>query len=463
MRCVIFFLLVIFHFSLTAQTEIISRATEFIVAKKYDEANLFLDSILKEQKKNVDALMMKGNVILNKHLSEIPDLTLETFLDESVLTGENGTLGESVKIPDSATVKSVATLWKQCLKIDSSRVDILKGLCTLYAMALMKDELEKIIPVLIKTEKDDGEQVYRIAEYARKFKERKHFNETMEVYQFIAKQFPNNAGIRCDIASEYFYAGKLNEALAWLDSTYNFKTVDETSFLNGAFIYSDLGYYDDAQNVLNSYSHIYQRKMDKFYFGLRLFADADAKYPVVLSEFCSEVDSNQYAAEVFLARLLLLYKDTFTLDDYKFLADDKEIPEYYKALIHYRGMKQFTNNCEPFLIYGVFQNSLKNFSAAVQFLADGEQCKMKPEQTEYWLLNYGYALYMSNEKGKSLPYFAPLFQSKDSFKQQAAKYFTAQVFKEQKRHDEATQLVNEIVSSPEKTKYRTLAEMMLRN
>jgi hypothetical protein len=52
-----------------AQTGIVPAATQLIVNKQYDAANAYLDSILKKDKKNVDALMMKGNVILKTRYS----------------------------------------------------------------------------------------------------------------------------------------------------------------------------------------------------------------------------------------------------------------------------------------------------------------------------------------------------------------------------------------------------------
>ncbi len=126
------------------------------------------------------------------------------------------------------------------------------------------------------------------------------------------------AGIRGDIASEYFYAGKMNDALKWVDSCYNFKTVDETSFLNGAFIYSELGYFDQAQNVLNTYSRLYKRKMVFcFISSLRLFADSSEQYGEKLNEFISAVDSNTYyLTEVTIAKKLLAFENKFSLDDF---------------------------------------------------------------------------------------------------------------------------------------------------
>lgn len=452
--CLALLSLFIFQFAGFAQKQVISTATDFIIAKNYKGADRYLDSVLKKNPKNVDALMMKGNVILNLAMDTTRPMQFVSENDESVFFSEED---EKPKLLSPRAVYSIEKYWHKALAFDSTRADIRKGLCTVYAMALMKDSLQREIIRLLKIEEDDGEQAFRTCEYARKFKERNRFKDGMEIYQFIAKLFPKVAGVRCDIASEYFYEGKMNEALAWLDSTYNFKTVDETSFLNGAFTYSLLGYFDDAQNVLNTYSNIYQRKMDRFYYGLRLFSDSSESYAAVLNEFCNAVDTNAYYNEVLLARRLLTYKDTFTLNDYKALVDDKEIQDYYKVLIHQRAFKQFKNNCEPFLIYGVLQSSIKNYSAAVQFLEEGENCNMRGQQSDYWLLHYAYTLYRTGDKEKAMLYFKPLINSSNLFTAQAAVYFSSKIMIAIESPAEGRNLLKVLSTSKTPTKYARLA------
>ncbi len=441
---------------LFAQQNVISVTTEFIKQHKYQQANRYLDSVLKKNPRSVDALMMKGNVILNYALDTTKPMRFVTVDDASVF---NTSVNEKPKLLSVKTVYQVEKIWRKCLAIDSSRADIRKGLCTLYAMALMKDSLKNEVVRLQKTEADtDGQQAFRMCEYARRFKERNRFDEAMVVYKFIALQYPLVAGVRCDIASEYFYAGRTNETLLWLDSCYRFKTVDETSLLNGAFTYSLLGFFDDAQTVLSNYSRIYKKNMAGFYYGLMLFSDSSNRYYDILNDFCQTIDSNAYTNEYNLSRKLLAYRDSFSLIDYKELIDDREIPDYYKGLLHQRAFKQFKNNCEPFLIYGVMQSSIKNYSAAVQFLEEGENCKMKAEQAEYWMLHYAYALYMFGEQGKAMVYFKPLMKSDKPFTAQAAKYFTAKILSEQKKIDEAKKLLGEIVLAKQATKYVALAK-----
>jgi len=442
------------------QPTIVSTATDLITQGQYDKAILYVDSILQTDKNNVDALMMKGNIILNRDLLALPEPATYSINDESIFYGTFTPPLANRKVIPAATIQQVETLWKQCLTLDSTRTDIIKGLCTVYAMGLMKDKLLAEILVLKKSEKDDGEQAFRMGEYARKFIERGKFDDGMDVYKFIAEQYPSIAGVRCDIASEYFYEGRMNESLTWLDSTYNFKSVDETSFLNGAFIYSELGYFDNAQDVLNSYSRIYDRKMHQFYYGLRSFADGDTTCFSLLKYFSEMVDSNAYYPEVKLAKQILNYKNGFTLNDYHTVAS-MEIPDYYKVLIHTRAVKQFPNNCEPFLLYGLYMNSIKNYGAAGQYLEEGDKCKLDPMQTQTMMLNYGFALYMSGHANEALTVLKPITTGTDAFMDQAAVYFCAKAYLQLNKPADAKAYLQSIISATDKTKYGVLAQSLL--
>ena len=443
-----------------AQSEIVTATTTMIVAGRYDRANAYLDSVLKKNKRNVDALMMKGNVLLNQTLDTTQVYKDITENDESIFYATVGDKKAKIVLPE--TVTSIEKYWLKCIKLKPNRIDILKGLCTLYAMALQPDKLKTEIVALKNAEPNtDGEQVYNIAEYARKFKERGQFEQAIDLYCFIAQLFPNEAGIRCDIASEYFYAGNMRQTLVWLDSCYHFKTVDETSFLNGAFMYSELGYFDEAQNVFNTYSNIYNRKMGDFYYGLRLFADSNDKYISVLTTFYNTADSNTYYNESTLARKLLALTPNFSLPDYRKLIADEEIQDYYKVLIYHRAFLQFNDTCEPFLDYGTMQSTIKNYSAAVQFLEEGESCKLNPAETENWQLQYAYTLYMFDNKPRAMQFFTPLFTSRSPFIAQAAKYFTATILHQQNKPEAAQKLWQEIAAQKENIKYVELAKKRL--
>src|SRR6185295_18297515 len=80
----LFYLLPVTTGRLFSQSEVVKTATDLIVRNKYDAANRYLDSILKKNPGSVDALMMKGNVILNRATENLPPLNTLTKNDESI-------------------------------------------------------------------------------------------------------------------------------------------------------------------------------------------------------------------------------------------------------------------------------------------------------------------------------------------------------------------------------------------
>ena len=130
-----------------AQSPVISAASSFIINGQYKAANHYLDSILRTDRKNVDALMMKGNVLLNQTLSTISPDTSMTDEDESIFISDIS--AKTVKKLTPNQVLPIEKIWRKCLSIDSSRNDIRKGLCTIYAMANMTNSLKTEIKELL--------------------------------------------------------------------------------------------------------------------------------------------------------------------------------------------------------------------------------------------------------------------------------------------------------------------------
>lgn len=459
----VFLLAILFGVLLHAQQqpEIVVVATGYIQQGKYDVAIAYLDSITKKNPKHVDALMMKGNVILNRDL--LNEVAPEVYIDndESIFSGTFSLTPEQKKIVSPKTEAEVEALWLKCLVLDSTRIDIRKGLAMLYAMSINLPKLKPAILGIKQHEDDNGEQAFNLNEYARKVKERGSIEQYMEVYTYVAKLFPHVAGVRCDIAAEYYSEGYINQALDWLDSTFNFKTVDETSFLNGAYIYSELGYFDNAQDVFNTYSRVYDRKMDKFYYGLRQFADSSANYYNTLKYFVDVVDTNAYYAECQFAKHLMSFRDSFTLADYHKTVN-MNAPEAYKALVHTRAVKQFAD-CEPYIRYGIQQTRIRNYSAATQLLEEGEQCafKLDIDKSEYWRMCYGYALYRAGANEKAIEAFKLLRASKDSFKVSAAVYFSGLALAKLNIMHEAKACFQSLIDSRTENKYKVLAQYRL--
>jgi tetratricopeptide (TPR) repeat protein len=415
-------------------------------------ANHYVDSLLKINPKTVDALMMKGNVLLNQAWNNSLKSHFNAEKAESIFDSSTIDMSFFVPIIPLDTSVKIDKLWNECLQIDPSRVDIKKGLCSLYSLSLRISELQRLLIQMQPTIVQSEDNAYLYAEYARNLKNRGRMDDAMQIYELIAGMFPELAGIRCDIANEYFYAGQFNKALQYLDSTLSKKEVDQTSFINAAALYSTMGYYNQAYQVFKRYSDKDTLLEGDFYKGLLMFADMDPGFYSQLNKFIDHANEQSYYDEMQLARKLLPYGHAaFSLDDYLALATNEKISRYYRVLILQRGVRQFKSECEPFLLLGRFDCSIKNYSAASQLLEQIEHCK--PGQQDTRILTYAYALYKQGEKVNACVWFQKLFKADDNFAQQAAKYFAAKTYWEMDKKDDAKRLFVEIVQP--KTKPNT--------
>lgn len=443
--------------SVYAQKEVIETAAKLVDEKKYDEADAYLDGLLKKDKNNVDALMMTANVILNREYEVNPGVTNNGDPDDDITGKPLNILELEYNVLSKPVADTMVAIYRKCLRIDSARFDIRKLLCLVYARALMKEELKKELEVMIRQVGNDNEQAYNLADFAREIMHHGDFEGAMDVYGFIAARYPNLAGIRCDIGSEYFFNGKPSMALQWFDSAMSKPDIDETTYLNAAFAYSELGYFDMAQKLLDDYSVKFDRTMGLFYKGLRLFADMNNSYADTLRRFMAISDSNAYYSEFFLARELTT--PDAPKGSYMSLLDDTDMREYYVVLLHQRALKQFPNKCGVYLDYGKFNTQIKNYAAAVQFL-DEEQCPKDSVQVEERILYYGFVLYKMGEAGKAVNVFQPLLNSRNSFNSEAANYFTAKILLSQNKKEEAKVYLKAIASYGP-WKYGALARRLL--
>ena len=456
-------LLLVFVLSLSAQQTTISTATEFITHNQFTRANQYLDSILKLNPKMVDAIMMKGNVLLNQAWGSGAKSHFNTEKAESIF--DSSAIDDSYFIPiiPLDTSVKIDKLWKQCLELDPTRTDIKKGLCNLYSLSLRTVELERQLIQMQGIITENEENAFLYAEYARNLKIRGRFDDAMQVYALIANMFPNLAGLRCDMANEYFYAGELNKCLQYLDSTLTQKEVDQTSFINAAALYSELGYYDQAYNTFKRYSDKDTLIEADFYKGLLMFANMDSGFYNQLHKFIDGATEQSYYDELQLAQKLLPYgKVPLTMDDYMALATNSKISRYYRILILQRGVRQFSE-CEPLFLFGSFDCSIKNYSAAIQLLeeelfTERRSCNLGFQDKEICLLNYCFALYKQGEKEKACGHFKDLFNAENNFTQQAAKYFVAKTNWETGKKEEAKNLFDEVASAKFQTKYSWLSK-----
>jgi tetratricopeptide (TPR) repeat protein len=131
------------------------------------------------------------------------------------------------------------------------------------------------------------------------------------------------------------------------------------------------------------------------------------------------------------------------------------------VLVYQRAVKQFADSCEAYVRYGAFNNLLKNYSAAVQFLEEGEGCAMDSLLTEYQSVNYGFSLYKLGQYDKALPVLQRVINSNNTYRKQAANYFTAKILLAYKRTEDAKVYLQKITTSEKQSKYKQLAQQLL--
>ena len=140
----------------SAQNNVIDDVTGLINQGKIEEASERIEWYQKKYPNNVDVLMMKGNVILNQYFFDTPGVSLSVNDNESIYDSSIAFVGEAPNVIPEAVAREVASYWIRCLNIDNSRSDIHKGLCYLYAMALMKDELIAHLPKMKDALRDEA-------------------------------------------------------------------------------------------------------------------------------------------------------------------------------------------------------------------------------------------------------------------------------------------------------------------
>lgn len=393
-------LLALVALTATAQEAIVNQATLLIAEGKYKDAEGYLDSILHGEPKNVTALMMKGNVLLNYALIETPALHIITPEDESILSPDLAGLSDNVTVVPQAAARQIASLWLQGIAIDSSRLDLRKGLCSLYAMALMHDDLLAYLPVMKAYTQDIGDNfAYTLADYARLLHERGDTAGAYAVYRSVMSLYPTVQGLNCTLASLYFSSGDLANAKTYARRGLYSAATDRDACADARDIYTLIAPIDSVPAMLAATEPDTVYGDHLFYSGLYKYAHHDNTWKKdingYLDKFQVAADSNQ----VFEAALYLAtdpesdtYHGLLSLLTY-------HIGDYGARLVTTRLRHDFADSVLPFIIEAQVLINDKRYKDAATLL-DGYMAKHRP--TDDVQLYYAYALYQSAEYKTSI-------------------------------------------------------------
>lgn len=387
-----------------AQEAIVTQATLLIAEGKYKDAEGYLDSILRAEPRNVTALMMKGNVLLNYALLETPALHIISAEDESILTPDLAGLRDNVTVVPRYAAQRIAGLWLQGIAIDSSRLDLRKGLCSLYGMALMRDELIAYLPVMKIYTKDIGDNfAYTLADYARLLHERGDTAGAYLVYDKVMQLYPSVSGLNCTRASLHFSAGDLSHARIYAERGLRSPTLHKDACTDARDIYTLIAPVDSVPPMLAATEPDTAYGDHLFYAGLYKYTHHDKAWKkdinLYLNKFKVAADSNQvFEAALYMATdpASETYHGLLSLLTYR-------IGDYGARLVTTRLRSDYADSVLPYIIETQILINDKRYKDAAGLLAAFMKIHAaSPEVQQY----YAYALYQSGDHIASIAAWA---------------------------------------------------------
>jgi tetratricopeptide (TPR) repeat protein len=453
-------LFVALSITLPAQQEIISTASSLLHMGDFDRADQYLDSIIAVRPRCVDALMMKGNVLLNRTTHGQPEVSLESVNDESVYDETIGTLGDYPRMVDRETARKVSALWQHCVEIDPARLDIYQGLCTLYGMALMRDELLKTLPTLVKATPNKSDQLaYDLADYAQAFELRHDVEGCMAVYKKILELFPASGGLAGDIAVMYSKHGMVKDALQYARISAAKPGNDFITCYNIASMISLSGDVAEACRIFDGCKD--PAPYVTYYHGITQFYHDDPAWKESMRSFLSALKkADPDDGRVAVAKVLTGKK--FQLDSAGYAALIAVQPyEFEYLLLSLKAREKLGNKYEPLYRLSHLYTRKQFFDQAIPVFDAMAALLKTAEEDSACHFYLAYAQYASGKKAESVQNWK-MFTNAGSFsRQSAACYFLGMIYKEQGKKAEAKALFEKVADKPSESKFANFCKAAL--
>lgn len=411
--------------SVHAQTDIVRKIIPLISSERFEEADVFLDSVLQKNPNNADALMMKGNVILNRHLLAKKHLPIINALDEYILSEEAPSLFQPQQVPNKNIADSVAQLWQKALKIDSSRVDLNMGLCTLYGMSLQTDNLIKQLPKLKAASERGNELAYLMEDYARLLRERGKVADANRVYATIEALYPKLVELKSDWAAEHMHNDNLKGALAKATEVLAERIPDYQTFSNLSDIFVYANRPDLALKTFEKYSTTDTTfRYVGFYDAFYRFAQNDnswkKKMQALIENPLFTDDTNSI---VNLARFTLdtAFKETDYNDNFSLLVAPLNTFSSWAVLT--RGVTLFPDSVHWHLMLGELYLIGKNYTKANEHFAKATTLNLDEQSKADAKIIHAYSLYKAGKYPEATVIFRQITGESNLYKHQVALYF----------------------------------------
>jgi tetratricopeptide (TPR) repeat protein len=457
MRNLLLFILLFIDGKALAQSDIIiNTVTLCITEGKYNDAEKFLDSLLRVEPKNIDALMMKGNVLLNYAIMQAPPMNTITPDDESVYSQDLASLKTpTVLIPKDEALK-VDKLWRQCIGIDSGRLDIRQGICTLYGMADMKKELLDYLPVITSAGKVKGKDfVYALMQYAQLLQDRGDKQGAYEAYKKIATLYPGISSVWCQLATAYRANGDMANARLYADRA--FAAPPDMSACGDALdIYAVLGEYTKVLPALKTISRDSLYPVYSFYDGIYRYAHHDTTWRGQLANYVKQFPTPPDSDILYTAASYMLapqFRDDYH-DFIRLLTFANS--DFYTGLVIDKAVHDFKDSIQPYLEQAKLMVDGHNYPKANAIYASIENKKMDAELQTVYQMEYGFSLYCAGEYAKAINRFSKIT---DPAFMVIADYFIAQSYLKSGNKPKALIYFKAILDSKDESKYSYLSKL----
>jgi tetratricopeptide (TPR) repeat protein len=449
-------LLTCFIFSiqhLFAQKEIINNTIDLIQQKKWTSANTYLDSILLLSPKNIDAHMMKGNIILNKHLLEKEPISFISTLDENILDNEAPGVNMPTPVVDKKQADSVEVIWRNALMLDMKREDIHMGLCALFGMSLQLEKLQKQLLALKVYSTKGNQTALLMVDYARLFRERGKLKESNSVFETIVSLYPNLSAVRSDWAGELLFMGDLVAAKQIAMDASKLTDIDGITRegLSDVFTYANSPFL--ALIVQKKYAQTDSSyHLHKLYEALLKFGGDDEIWLDYMRMQLNQPEFKEDTSDI--AQLCRFITSPNFKNDYNSYMAMLAVPtsNFPTWVVLKKANNTFPDSVFFKLLIAEYFLSGKNYPLAVDYFKKAFSLPMDSAMKDDAQFIYAYSLYKFNNTKESSTFFESYMKHPNLFKRQAATYFYAKI---NKRKD----LMELLSLDREKTKFVDLARV----
>jgi hypothetical protein len=463
MRNIVLLILLLAVGSVRAQSDVIINTVTLCIAEgRYNDGEKYLDSLLKVDPKNIDAMMMQGNLLLNYALMQTPPLNRITTDDESIYIQDLAGLKTPIVLIPKERAHKIEAIWKLCIQMDSLRLDIREGLCTLYGMADMRKELIDYLPTIARAGRVKGDEfVYALMQYALLLSERGDKEGAYEAYKKLTTLYPALSSTWCQLATTYQLNGDAVSAKLCADKAFAMPSADMSVCTDALDIYAVPGESAKALPALRALGKDSSMKVFVFYDGLYRYVHHDStwrrKMQEYLLQFPKAPDSNVvYAAATYL--LWNDFKDSYN-DFFQLL--NFPISDFYTALIVEKAMQDHKDSIQPYLVGAELMVHAHNYTKANAIYASLEKKKVAGALQVEYQLQYAFSLYCAGEYAKAQSKWSGLAQLPDATLSSMTTYFLGACALKSGNKEKAVEYFQKLASSKDETKYAFLSKLQL--